>query len=336
MVVKGAWEPEAPWRFERADEIGGRCVVSPFATPSVNDTWDIRTVPLDGGYAGDDLIEFIGWWLAEGGAEMGGLTLSQSEGPDADRIIDLADRMGLDYHLAWHENGEHRRSMKLRVRARSHPELCRFVPGHCGATIDTKQLPGLAWRASQRQQRILLDTLIDGDGHRTPRRPGTAAYSTISRQLADDIQRLAIELGHPASVSSLGRAKTHHRDRYVVNIGRRDRREITLRRHRHITQVPYTGKVYCLTVPGGAYVTRRNGKMAIQGNSRHWFEMADICLSIWRDKKDPEAPVEIHVQKVRFRDNGDLGVALFKFDRVTRRYYDVTNLHDPDNHPLEA
>jgi twinkle protein len=52
--------------------------------------------------------------------------------------------------------------------------------------------------------------------------------------------------------------------------------------------------------------------------------MADVILSIWRDKKNPDEPVQVHIQKVRFRDNGDLGVAMFRYDRVTRRYYDVT------------
>jgi twinkle protein len=59
-------------------------------------------------------------------------------------------------------------------------------------------------------------------------------------------------------------------------------------------------------------------------DSRHWYEMADVILSIWRDKKNPDEPVQVHIQKVRFRDNGDLGVAMFRYDRVTRRYYDVT------------
>jgi twinkle protein len=63
-------------------------------------------------------------------------------------------------------------------------------------------------------------------------------------------------------------------------------------------------------------------------DSRHWYEMADVILSIWRDKALPDEPVQVHIQKVRFRDNGDLGVALFRYDRVTRRYYDVSAHYD--------
>lgn len=338
MVVKGVWEPSAAWRFERADELGGRCLVSPFATPFANDRADIETVDLDGGYAADDFLRYVGWWIAEGCVQMGGPSLSQSAGTMADEMMATMDRLGLRYRSQAHDESKRgfQTGTTLRVYARSHPALSRWLPEQCGEGAANKRLPELVWTLSNRQQRIVLDALLDGDGHRKPKRPDSAAYSTTSRQLADDVQRLAIELGHPASVSSLGRLAAHHSDRYTVNIGRRNRREITIRRHRHITRVPYSGKVYCLTVPGGAYLTRRNGKMAIQGNSRHWFEMADMILSIWRDKANPDEPVAVHVQKMRFRDNGELGVALFRYDKVTRRYVDVTALYDPDDHKLEV
>ena len=37
--------------------------------------------------------------------------------------------------------------------------------------------------------------------------------------------------------------------------------------HTQIKKVPYTGKVYCFEVPNHLFVTRRNGKVAIQGNT---------------------------------------------------------------------
>ncbi len=66
-------------------------------------------------------------------------------------------------------------------------------------------------------------------------------------------------------------------------------------------------------------------------DSRHWYEMADVICSVWRDKMQPTEPVEIHVQKVRFRDNGDVGKALFTYDRISRRYTDVTHRYSPED-----
>lgn len=71
-------------------------------------------------------------------------------------------------------------------------------------------------------------------------------------------------------------------------------------------------------------------------DSRHWFEMADNIFSVYRDKSDPNEPVQVHVQKVRFRDNGDIGLALFKYDKWTRRYRDVTGEMDAGDYEFES
>jgi hypothetical protein len=48
-----------------------------------------------------------------------------------------------------------------------------------------------------------------------------------------------------------------------------------------------------------------------------------MILSIWRDKKDEKAPVEIHVQKVRFRENGKLGTVQLYYDKTTGRLHET-------------
>jgi twinkle protein len=67
-------------------------------------------------------------------------------------------------------------------------------------------------------------------------------------------------------------------------------------------------------------------------DSRHWYEMGDVICSVWRDKSDPSEPVQIHVQKVRFRDNGEPGLALFRFNPVTHRYTDQTRSLDAEDY----
>jgi twinkle protein len=53
--------------------------------------------------------------------------------------------------------------------------------------------------------------------------------------------------------------------------------------------------------------------------SAHFFNKADMIISIWRNKKDETGPVEIHIQKVRFRENGKLGTVELYYDQVTGR-----------------
>lgn len=57
--------------------------------------------------------------------------------------------------------------------------------------------------------------------------------------------------------------------------------------------------------------------------SASWFNKCDMGISIWRDKTDDSAPVEIHIQKVRFRWCGELGMVPLKYDKVTGCYNDV-------------
>lgn len=63
-------------------------------------------------------------------------------------------------------------------------------------------------------------------------------------------------------------------------------------------------------------------------DSAHWYNKADMGLSIWRDKTIEDSPVEIHVQKVRFRWCGHLGMAQLYYDQVTGRYSEHPNRYD--------
>lgn len=57
--------------------------------------------------------------------------------------------------------------------------------------------------------------------------------------------------------------------------------------------------------------------------SAHWRNKADNCLTVWRDVDDPDQPVKLYVQKIRFREVGKVGVVDLQFDRLTGRYKDA-------------
>lgn len=59
-------------------------------------------------------------------------------------------------------------------------------------------------------------------------------------------------------------------------------------------------------------------------DSAHFWNKSDNCLMVWRDQSEyQKEEVEIHVQKVRFKHIGHLGVAKLQYDRVTGRYSEV-------------
>ena len=59
--------------------------------------------------------------------------------------------------------------------------------------------------------------------------------------------------------------------------------------------------------------------------SAHWRNKADNCLSIWRDLANPsDRGVQVHVQKIRFKENGKIGMATLSYEYSTGKYRDCS------------
>ena len=54
--------------------------------------------------------------------------------------------------------------------------------------------------------------------------------------------------------------------------------------------------------------------------SAHWRNKADNCLTIWRDENEPDKPVRLYVQKIRFREVGSVGVVPLCWNKISGRY----------------
>lgn len=63
--------------------------------------------------------------------------------------------------------------------------------------------------------------------------------------------------------------------------------------------------------------------------SAHWRNKADNCLTVWRDENEPDSPVKIYVQKIRFREVGRIGVAELHWNTVNGRYEDTVAREEP-------
>jgi twinkle protein len=58
--------------------------------------------------------------------------------------------------------------------------------------------------------------------------------------------------------------------------------------------------------------------------SAHWYNKADNIITVHRDQTQGQ-DVEIHVQKVRFKHCGRVGLAMLKYDRITGRFFEFPN-----------
>jgi DNA-directed RNA polymerase II subunit RPB2 len=147
-----------------------------------------------------------------------------------------------------------------------------------------KYLPEWYLQLSERQSRILLDSLCLGDGHETPT---SLHYFTSSIKLRDNVQILAQHAGYTAyfvSKSEPGDYTELNDGRHITctttswDIGIRRKRLYPTLNHGHKNQqngqieniIDFNGKVYCLRVPSEVFLVRRHGRCSFTGNSsRH-------------------------------------------------------------------
>ena len=106
---------------------------------------------------------------------------------------------------------------------------------------------------------ILLKALLDGDGNKTSK--NSWRYTTTSKQLADDVQEIAIKCGSSASI------KLDKEGFYRVYICTTRTAQCNLEKKRS-EWIDYDGMVYCVEVPNSVVMVRQNGYAYFSGNSK--------------------------------------------------------------------
>lgn len=123
------------------------------------------------------------------------------------------------------------------------------------------RLPVHVWQLSARQAGLLLAALVANE------RLQDARLEVQSADLADDIQRLALHAGLSADVRRAG-GKARMARPFEVHVSDRGCPAVNRPgRPRSDRLVAYKGRIHCLTVPGGIFYVRRNGKPVWTGNS---------------------------------------------------------------------
>lgn len=205
----------------------------------------------------DDWLEFLGYYISEGcvhvrqvAKAVGGrdyntanynILIAQENVDGRARISTCLSRLGFNFFDSDHH--------QFRICSKQLAAL--LLP--LGKSGD-KYIPREFLRLSPRQSRILFDALILGDGSQ---RGNAYAYYTKSKQLADDVQELALRCGFAATVVS----HAVGRDLYRVNI-----RPAVDANLVEPEKVFYGGNVYCVNVKNHVICVRRNGRAAWCGN----------------------------------------------------------------------
>jgi thymidylate synthase ThyX len=226
----------------------------------------------------EPFARFLGYYLAEGCVNGHNICLAQNRGPILDRMAETIRAMGLPAYLPATGSGC--------VSTQSLP--LRDMLAGLGHSYE-KSVPAMVHDWAPPAIRTFLEAMIEGDGnvHSTN---GHRVIYTTSREMADDLQVLAIKAGWSANVRvddrtglervmATGQRFRHLRPCYVVSL--LSRRLTPLVNHgrraapsRYLNAAGYNdglehyeGRVHCVKVPNGLLFVRRNGLPVVSGNT---------------------------------------------------------------------
>ena len=233
----------------------------------VSVAYDVRPRPI----RAIDFLRLAGWYVSEGCAhpQLTEFSLCQKSSRYWPEIVDVARRLeqvGYAYRIA-DPNAD------IRYVHIVNKSLTLWLSRQAGFRSHAMRVPGLIKGLCKAQLQVFFNALLSGDGTWDARdNRNSGAYSTTSKQLADDVQEIAIKLGYRAKlrVEPPGSAGIRAVYRVLLSKGARAGgrgRTQAVRYAEHHSREIYTGKVYCFSVPTGVFVTRRNGVVAVQGNT---------------------------------------------------------------------
>jgi len=205
-----------------------------------------------------------------------------------------------------------------------------------------KHVPPQVFSWGKNAAECILEGLIGCDGHKT--QSGSIGYTTISPQLADDVQRLALHAGWAANIIPKQPSNERWRSAYSVRIIRSKCRPQMNHGHTHTQSaqseemVVSDEPVYGVTVPNGVLYVRVNGKPVWSGNSSRYGDKGIVSAIIpdeqmIQDESGSPIDVAISSSSVISRINPAqvLETALAKVAKKTGKPIAIENFADRDN-----
>ena len=261
---EGARSLSSGYSFALAKDIGWYAGLLHAPTPQIGTHFEELAVPGFAAFTGDDLFALLGLIVSDGfagGAEKNRNVVSFASFRGIPEIEQLALRCGF-----------RRKESNKSVWVCTSHEFADWIRENCycghelGAS--NKCVPRIVKAATPRQIGIFLQFFDDRNRESTQ-------FFTGSKRLADDLQELHMLVGKRSHIGVRDPRETKYdgnRDgvirsrlpQYVLTVAGTD--SLCIDRKKHIESERYKGMVYCVTVPNGTIVTRRNNSVLYSGN----------------------------------------------------------------------
>ena len=250
---------------------------------------DIEFMELgDEKYKMDDWLQLLGIFIADGYSHNNIIYITAIKERKQEFITSILNNLNLQF--TYTAEG------KYILSHSKNKQICENLSILSVGALN-KYLPEYVFNLSERQSKILLDALLQGDGSKMEYKGETfSRYGTISIQLANDISRLALHCGYsgivkiaeePTGIARVGKRNLGSRAGQVVSITQQHTYYkvsiITKQNQPWINKkvnesneeklIDYEGKVYCIEMPSShTYYMREHEyspSLIIGNSSRH-------------------------------------------------------------------
>ncbi|KXA91433.1 hypothetical protein AKJ57_01350 [candidate division MSBL1 archaeon SCGC-AAA259A05] len=221
----------------------------------------------------EDWLRFLGWYLSEGNVycEEGNIYETQISSTDLDNLEEISDILkSIGYEPS------KRTPNQLGV---FNKQLEKYLE-RFGKSRD-RYIPEEIKNLEPRLLEILLEALLAGDGTKGEK-DKWSRFDTVSKQLADDVQEIALKCGYSANISGYDATGYGDGKAYRVNICETRTAGVNRDDDKSYWE-EYDGKVYCCSVPNETLLVRRNGKPFFSGNSKvhDSYNIYEACKYWW-------------------------------------------------------
>jgi len=202
-------------------------------------------------------LEFLGYFVTEGGIEtVPTIGFVQKKGKDANKIERCLRKLSklLGCSLSRIDCGKY---VRFKI---TQTQLYSYLKNLGHKCYDKKLNINFA-ELSKKQLKILYNAMMLGNGSSKGE-----DFSSTSEKLVDEMQIISCLIGKSASKHIQYKEGIRGKRKTIYRISLSDKTELEMKRT-SIKKQTYRGKVFCFSTSTGFFITRRNGKIAIQGNT---------------------------------------------------------------------